>query len=186
MLPNFTSPFSKNDLPSVWQLCNVKTLVINLDDVEPIDLRGMRNLEDLSTVCLYRCRLDKTTIQIIAALPHLKTLYLETCDITGDAWSAFDQLSDLTELHLNGNSVTDERLAAIGRCDRLNSLSLLGTKVTASGLRALERFASLQEVVVSPTTNSSSATHGVSEQELQELDPGRIKFKRIVSVQIDD
>lgn len=94
--------------------------------------------------------LDKA-IELLAALPRLQALSLQSTTFQDQQAEAVGKLGNLQNLVLSNTAITDAGLASLRGLSRLNTIYLVETAVTNAGLPALAQISSLQIIDLSGT-----------------------------------
>jgi len=152
-----------------------------LPTVREITLRGdfqrerfellAQSVPNLTTLDISFCRAFDDDLSAFRALPHLKSLNLRGCHISGPGLSQVPHLvtlglsevsmnhnlvascardlPELRELDLSYSTLDDQQLGRLCKLPKLEKLNLSDTNVTSAGLRALVSLPNLRELKLS-------------------------------------
>jgi hypothetical protein len=153
-------------LPSLRRL-NLGQLPISDTGVE--QLGGLANLED---VRFHYCRqLSDRSLETIAKLPRLQTLFLDGCNITDAGLIRLKVIHQLQELGLLSTKITNQGLANLVAMKQLQKLDVRETSVSDQGLQYLGRLESLRELRLRKTNVSDAGlVHLTRLKHLRQLD----------------
>ena len=102
-----------------------------------VDLLGVDALHRVVSVWIKDESFDDSDMARLAALPHLKRVYLFGTNITDRGLAHLQEHNDLEILELDRTKVTDAGLAHLRGLDKLEFLGANGTGVTREGARGL-------------------------------------------------
>jgi len=152
------------------------TEVIDSNDLYELDLREasmegtglthLRKFPNLDWVDLGFTRLrDDGLTTLVAAVPKLRWLFLESANITDASLQALTKSKTLKVLKLKDNKkVTDKGMEHLAACPILEELDLSNIEIGDAGARALSRAPALKKLILTGT--------GVSAKGIQELKEG--------------
>ncbi len=137
-------------------------------------LSPLKKLIDLS---LNRARISDEHLSVVADLPELITVELESTNITDEALKYFKECRKLIQLHLNDTQVTDRGIGCLAALSELKLLALEGTGITDGGFEHLKKIQNLQTIDLSNTAVTGARLKVLSElQKLSVLDLMRSKL----------
>jgi Leucine-rich repeat (LRR) protein len=164
--------------------------------LSPATFRQIKQLKELRSLSLTRCRVSESGLALLAELPRLESLDLSNSELTGTGLTAlkcfkqlrklslqfalieangFSQLKDCNQLEaldLTGlRGLAGKGLAPVAGLTRLKYLDLSVTDVTDDGLAALEKLDDLEELFLRKTLiTSAGLAHIKGLKQLRTLD----------------
>jgi hypothetical protein len=129
------------ELAAVGALPGVRSLnCTNARGIKGATLNQLANLHNLETLYLVGTSLDDAGLSGLKDLKSLKTLHLGRTNITDNGLSALDGLTNLQTLSLGNTAVGDAGLVQLRDLRNLSTVILRGTKVTPRGVQELRRM----------------------------------------------
>jgi hypothetical protein len=117
----------------------------------------LRNLNDLSTVYLYRSSITGPGLAHLADLPALKVVDLKWAPVTNEGLVHLGRMKSLTAIVLDDTQITDDGLVSLQGLTQLKTLRLNNTAITDAGLRHLRGMSGLEELSLRETDVSDAA-----------------------------
>lgn len=102
-------------------------------------IRELAKLPKLKTISWWVKGLKDKDYLLLADLPAIERITLNSTAITDDGLAAFPKCKSLASLNLSGNSITDKGLAHIEAVKPLKYVTLAGTQVTDAGVAQLQK-----------------------------------------------
>jgi internalin A len=99
-------------------------------------------------VTLQGSKVTDKTMELLGALPELRSLALQDTRVTDSGMKQIGQLSDLRSLELDGVLLTDQGLMELSPLEHLVTLTIRDTPVTSDGLMRLRSHPNLRSTTV--------------------------------------
>ena len=133
---------------------SVEIIKINLDDLPNYLLKLPATLPNLTTVSHVSCkrtRIGNEGLTLLASIPSLKTLYIESPDITDIGVSHLSGCANMEQLSLKTCSITYKSAASIGQLSKLNLLNMSFTEIDDRALADLSNLKNLEILNIGDT-----------------------------------
>lgn len=97
----------------------------------------LKNSKTIQAVSYYRCeRLDSSKLDLLLHLPNLVVLNVMNCQLDDDAWRVIASLPKLKYLKIESTEISDEQLKLL-KFNNLKRLSFISESFTLEGIRGL-------------------------------------------------
>lgn len=154
---------------SVGELTSLRSLMLG-DTKKPIPpgaFSYLSSLKKLIALSLARARISDEHLSVVAHLPELISVDLESTNITDEALMYFKECNKLIQLQLNNTHVTNRGIGCLTGLPELKLLELGGTGITDGGFEHLKRIQKLETIDLSNTAVTGAQLKVLSE--LQKL-----------------
>ena len=135
-------PSSDHSLRLIGKLPDIEDLVLEADG----DLAPLRELFSLRELWVMRCTIDEENGKVLAGLPALGMVRLQSCRISPAGLSQLRENRRIEVLHLLASALTQEGLAQVSQMDRIMELSLIDAGMTDDSMAELSRMTGLKEL----------------------------------------
>lgn len=131
-----------------------RVVSVNLSDTQATDeeLAAISMLPFVRTVnCTNAHRIKGSSLDLLANLKNLETLYLVRTDLEDSGLTGVQNLTSLKTLNLDGTRITDAGMPALANLKNLQTLVLGNTAITDRGLVQLRDLRKLSTLILRDT-----------------------------------